>query len=111
MYHVCAFPIKKTDAGWEPDGIATFSLDMRTPEMAKTAALSVRRKGTCVILRPKFNETHLGRLSFREWRSYDGELFIEYHWTSDAGGGASSQTRLDAEIIIPKAPEKRAQAC
>lgn len=102
MYEVSCFPVKQSkhsSSGWTADLLQRFSLEIKDPIAAKDLALGQRQKGYCVILRPKFNEAHLGDLGFREWRSFDGELFSEIHWP--AKGPTSSQARLDNEIILP----------
>jgi hypothetical protein len=74
-------------------------------ENAKAFALSQRGEGKSVIIRPSFNEKHLGdrlSFSFREWRSINGELFSEIHFSRDQ---TSSQVRLDTEIILPSIPK------
>lgn len=107
MYEVSVFPVKKNDAGgWvaELDEPAHAKRDIDNPIAALAMALSRRAKGACVIMRPKFNEAHLGgRYSFREWCSFDGELFREVHWP-EFGLGCSIQIRLDEEIILPQPP-------
>lgn len=78
------------------------------PSLAKEIALKERDAAKdllgshrSVIIRGNFNETHLGHLGYREWRSFNGELFEEIHFTPIK---TTSQVRLDNELILPILP-------
>ncbi len=75
------------------------------PEFAKACALLDRACGMSVIIRPSFNESHLcpegNKISYREWRSFNGELFQEIHFLLSS---SVTMVRLDSELIIPSPP-------
>ena len=47
---------------------------------ALTAAFGKCEPGSCVIIRPLYNEMAEGKEFFREWRSMNGEHFKEARW-------------------------------
>ena len=83
MYYISVSPIKKVDGVWRMDAVSLIHEELSCPITAKASAFAKRSKGFGVILRPRFNEPHLGLRGFREWRSFDGELFSEIHWIVD----------------------------
>lgn len=74
---------------------------IQSPDIAREAAFQARAEGRCVIIRPNFNEPHLGAYSYREWRSFNGGLFTEIHFTIKE---QCSMIRLDVEIVLPQPP-------
>jgi hypothetical protein len=100
---------QKYQGEWGCEGKDLSRETFNDPAKAKAHALSARqtlhenvgKETFVVIIRPNFNEVHLGdQLFYREWRSFGGELFSEVHFTNCP----SSQVRLDAEIILPEIP-------
>ena len=107
MYYISVSPIKKVDGVWRMDAVSLIHEELSCPITAKASAFAKRSKGFGVILRPRFNEPHLGLRGFREWRSFDGELFSEIHWIVDVDGWSIKtpvQVRLDSEIMVPQPP-------
>jgi len=88
--------------GWRICGNDKLRQVVLDPISAEALALSERGSGLVVILRPQFNEPHLGKYAFREYRSFDGGLFEEIHFT--LGANTSKQKRLDNEIVLPSPP-------
>lgn len=89
-------------SGWRICGDDKQRLLIFNPIDAKKMALSQRGAGLVVIIRPQFNEPHLGEVAFREWRSFNGGMFEEIHFL--VGADTSTQKRLDDEIVLPQPP-------
>ena len=85
----------------------------KDPLGALEKALRHRGEGKCVIIRPSWNEKDPsdGRNFFREWRSFDGELFSETRWYQDDPVDVISIRAdvLDTALVLPNVPLWAAQ--
>jgi hypothetical protein len=112
-------------ADWEASTqrLSVFDQDERTrwedPLGALFSALKSRAVGKAVIIRPSFNEVDEHGSFFREWRSFDGEMFYEIRWYMKDLSGISLRHEPpvktlfsdDRDIVLPNIPPAPICAC